>query len=154
MFCNVYYPPHPIELRDLSHKSVFLAGTIDMGNSIDWQKEIEPPLLKLGYNIFNPRRSDWNVNWEQSIWCPEFVEQVDWELNALEQADYIIMRFEPNSISPISLLELGKFGHKMLVCCPKGYWRKGNIDIFCIRYAIPVFNTMEEIINELLLKNQ
>lgn len=44
------------------HFSIFLAGTIDMGNSEDWQAELSKKLLKEINNIiiFNPRRDDWD----------------------------------------------------------------------------------------------
>jgi hypothetical protein len=51
------------------------------------------------------------------------------------------MYFDPNTLSPISLLELGlhaKSG-KLIVCCPEGFYRKGNVDIVCQNFGI--FNT-------------
>jgi len=68
----------------------------------------------------------------------------------------IIMYFESNTQSPISLLELGLFGrrvpvrdtrrrstHRMVVCCPDGFWRKGNVDIVCNRYGIQQFEDLD-----------
>ena len=59
--------------------------------------------------------------------------QVEWELEGLELCDIIIMYFDSNTKSPISLLELGLFAHKkkMIVFCPNGFWRKGNVDVVC-----------------------
>jgi hypothetical protein len=64
------------------------------------------------------------------------------------------MYFSPETKSPISLLELGAYGEKgnMIVCCPDGFWRKGNVDIFCTRHDIPMFNTMEEAVGALRTK--
>ena len=46
--------------------SVFLAGTIDNGNSKNWQKEVieEFRNINLPYNldIYNPRVKEWNPN--------------------------------------------------------------------------------------------
>ncbi|MBQ0740161.1 nucleoside 2-deoxyribosyltransferase domain-containing protein, partial [Aquimarina celericrescens] len=76
------------------------------------------------------------------------------ELDALEQADRIIMYFDPATKSPISLLELGLFAKsgKLLVCCPKGFWRKGNVDIVCERYKVDQVNNLEELIDEVKKK--
>ncbi len=62
----------------------------------------------------------------------KFHEQVTWELEAQSIADVIIYYFAPNTISPITLLELGYFmgtlNHKsMYIYCPKTYDRYGNV---------------------------
>jgi len=33
---------------------------------------------------------------------------------------------------------------KLVVCCPDGFWRKGNFHIICEKYAIPLIETKEE----------
>jgi hypothetical protein len=75
-------------------------------------------------------------------------------MNKLEECDIIFMYFSPGTQSPISLLELGMHcdDHKMIVCCPDGFWRKGNVEIVCTRHNIPLFNTMEEAIGALRTK--
>jgi hypothetical protein len=72
-------------------------------------------------------------------------------LTALEAADIIIMYFAPNSQSPISLLELGLHAKtpKLMVICPEGYWRKGNVDIVCERYGIKMYKNLEEMLGAL-----
>ena len=79
---------------------------------------------------------------------PHFKEQVNWELDALEQADWIIFYFDKHTKSPITLLELGLFAtsKKLLVCCPEGYWKKGNVDIVCQRNQIPQVKDLDAII--------
>jgi hypothetical protein len=49
-------------------------------------------------------------------------------------------------------LEFGLFARtgKMMVCCPEGFWRKGNVDIVCERFNIPQKSNLDEIIKELL----
>ena len=61
------------------------------------------------------------------------------------------MYFDPNTKSPISLLELGLFAHskKLIVCCPEGFWRKGNVDIVCDKYGIPNYDSLEKLLNYL-----
>jgi hypothetical protein len=143
----IYTPPQNIALRDRSMKSVFLAGTIDMGFSDDWQTQLGKWFLSNGYNIFNPRRKDWDSSWIQSYDNPQFSQQVKWELNALDKADWIVMYLAPESKSPISLLELGLHANskKLLVVCPDGFYRKGNVEVVCSMYDIPLFNTIDEL---------
>ena len=129
------------------YKTVFLAGTISESKE-DWQKSIIEAVMDFKKIIFNPRRENWNSDWEQSMNNPKFVEQVNWELEKLELADMIIMNLTPGTMSPISLLEFGMYSKsgKLIVYCPEGFWRKGNIDVTCDRYNIPQVQKFEELI--------
>lgn len=82
-----------------------------------------------------------------------FVEQVEWELNALDKADYIFMYFDPNTKSPISLLELGLYASskKLLVYCPQEFWKSGNIYMVMRKYNIIPAMSIEQAIE--LIKN-
>ncbi len=131
---------------------VFLAGSIEMGKTEDWQQKVTNELSNFDeIIILNPRRDDWDSScFEQSINNKKFKEQVDWELDAQEKADYIIMNFVKDTKSPISLLELGLFARsrKLFVCCPKEFWRKGNVDIVCQKYCgIIPFETLDDLID-------
>jgi len=132
----------------LNKKKVFLAGSIEMGKAEDWQETVTQALSDLDIVILNPRRDDWDVSAEQSIDNEYFREQVEWELDAQDQCDLIVMYFDPNTKSPITLLELGMFLQtgRLLVCCPQGYWRRGNVEIVCERDKVPMFWEMEEFI--------
>lgn len=137
------------------HKTIFLAGSIEMGNAEEWQNYIIEKLSqKDNLIIYNPRRNDWDSSWEQKETNLEFNHQVNWELNKLMVSNIIFMYFSPNTKSPISLLELGLFAStgKMIVVCPDGFWRKGNVQIVCNRYNIPIFNTFEEGFGGLMTK--
>jgi hypothetical protein len=149
---KVIYPTNTIDTKGIK---IFLAGTIDMGNSIDWQQKIIDDFQdfskKKEITILNPRRKDWDSGWIQKIENEQFSGQVNWELDALEKADFIIMFLEKNSKSPVSMLELGLFAdsEKMLVCCEEGFWRKGNIDLVCKRKEISTFENLEDLVWEL-----
>ena len=127
---------------------IFLAGSIEMGAAENWQDRL-CKYLKGHYLILNPRRDNWESSWEQSITNKQFREQVKWELSAMEQADIIPMYFDPTTQSPITLMELGlwagKAPKKLIVCCPEGFWRKGNVDILCAKYGVRQVNSVEEI---------
>jgi len=141
---SLYQPPANIALRNRERKSVFLAGSIEMGKAENWQDEMGKYFHKEGWDVLNPRRDDWDSSWVQTFENAQFYQQVNWELNALEHADLIIMYFDPNTKSPISLLELGLFARsgKIRVVCPDGFWRKGNVEIVCNYYNIPLYNNI------------
>ena len=128
---------------------IFLGGTIDMGNSENWQ-ELVIEHLKNYDNIlvFNPRRGDWNPSWVQDPTPGTmFEEQVTWELETQEASDIMIYNFEPNSKSPITMLELGLFinsGKAICVICNEQFYRYGNIKVVCDRYNVKIFPTLQE----------
>lgn len=154
MTLHIIKPPNALPIQRVNGvvpKSVFLAGSIELGKAADWQTKVTKHLkdevgrYKENYYIFNPRRDDWDSSWEQSIDNPQFNEQVNWELTALDCAKKILMYFDPATKSPISLLELGIYAtsKKMIVCCPNGFWRKGNVDVVCRRYDIPLYSEFD-----------
>ena len=81
--------PNRLESYDDLGITFFLAGTIDNGESLDWQKEISDYSNEIGVNVFNPRRN----NWDKDAGSKEIVRQIDWELEHMEKADYIISNF-------------------------------------------------------------
>lgn len=134
-----------------SRFKIFLAGSIEMGKAENWQEHLEKELQKLGeICVLNPRRDDWNSGWKQEIRNQPFYQQVHWELNGLEEADLIVFYFSPETQSPVTMLELGLFARsgKLVVCCPEGFWRKGNIDIVCEKYGIPMVNNLTDLVQE------
>ena len=135
----------PNEIRD-DGRTIFLAGSIEMGKAENWQEMVAGLLKDEDVILFNPRRDDWDSSWEQSIENGQFREQVEWELRAMEHADRILMYFDPTTKSPISLLELGLFASsgRLIVVCPKGFWRKGNVDIVCKWYNVEQVETIAE----------
>lgn len=132
---------------------LFLAGSIEMGKAEDWQTKVIKALDNPDTVIFNPRRKDWDSSWEQSINNEKFREQVNWEMDGLDQSQFILFYFDPATMSPISLLELGYCsaisGEGLTVCCPKGFWRRGNVEILCYRKDITLFESLDEAIEHL-----
>ena len=132
--------------EDKSFTKVFLAGTIDMGNSKDWQMELYNKFSAMDgrYILFNPRQENWDASRPG-----EMDYQVRWELDHLEEADMIIMYILGNSKSPISLLELGIHAKsdKMYVICENDFYRYDNVRITCDYYGIPLYNSLEDFLN-------
>lgn len=122
---------------------VFLAGSIEMGAAEQWQTIVVKMLG--GITVLNPRRDDWDSSWVASIDNQQFHEQVEWELQAQENADLVLFHFDPTTKSPITLLELGLYKGKAIVHCPTGFWKKGNVDIVCQHYNIRTADSLEEL---------
>ena len=139
-------PPAPLSLK-VGIPAIFLAGSIEQGTAADWQSEVMKALADREVILLSPRRDHWDPTWRQSKDEPHFRGQVEWELEGQERADKIIMYFDPATKSPITLLELGLFAQsgKLIVCCPDGFWRKGNVEIVCERYGIPIVDTLRDL---------
>lgn len=155
---NELKPPKYYEASDVinarsKHRTVFVAGSIEMGKAENWQTKLVEALKDYDVTFFNPRRDDWDPTWEQSVNNEKFVEQVEWELYHLDMADYIVMYLDPNTMSPISLLEFGMYaksaGGKMVVCCPDGFWRKGNVEVVCNYYSVLMYHNIDDMIKML-----
>lgn len=66
----------------------------------------------------------------------------------LQDCSVTAMYLDPQTKSPISLLELGlhAYDDKLIVCCPEGFYRKGNVDIVCETYGIEQVDTLDELV--------
>jgi hypothetical protein len=122
-----------------------------MGSSIDWQSDVEKIFEHKNIKLYNPRRDSWDPSWIQSQNHKQFNSQVNWELSKLEKCDIIFIYFSPDSKAPISLLELGLFidSKKIIVCCPTGFYRHGNISIVCSRKGVPLYDNFYNAIGAL-----
>jgi excisionase family DNA binding protein len=146
---QIFKPPAPLPPAG-GTPSVFLAGSIEMGAAEDWQARLTQALQDLDVWIFNPRRDAWDASWVQSLGNPQFREQVEWELTGLERATAVAMYFAPATKAPVTLLELGLTARagKVVVCCPEGYWRRGNVEVVCARYDLPLVASLDELAAE------
>ena len=136
-----YAAPQIDDTEDNIGRRIFLAGTIDMGNSSDWQNALISRLSddryqNLNITIYNPRRDkEFNVDDQE--------EQIRWELSHLDKADVILVNILPDSKSPITLMEIGLYANsgKLVVVCPKEFYRYDNVRIVCEKYNIPLYNS-------------
>ena len=137
---NVILPPCR-QRAAAGNISVFLAGSIDMGSAVDWQKKVSTTYEKSSVvTIYNPRRDDWDSSWTQSLECDKFVEQVNWELDYMDDATFVFMYISKASQAPISMMEFGriiaKYPEKLIICVEEGFWRRGNFEVICNRQGI------------------
>jgi hypothetical protein len=159
------FSPNPIEEGEYFEEfsftekpfKLFLGGSIEQGIAKPWQQRVSAAFKNDRIVILNPRRPQWDSSWKNVASNKQFRQQVEWELNGLETCTAALMYFDPNTKSPISLLETGLFAHdrlhnqsasgsKLHVVCPKGFWRKGNVDIVCERYYIDQYSSLTKAI--------
>ncbi|KAF1999074.1 hypothetical protein P154DRAFT_523497 [Amniculicola lignicola CBS 123094] len=125
--------------------SIILYGSILASNP--WQDTLAASLSDLPIAILNPLRPDWDSSWVEDISFPKFKEQVEWEMDHGQVADVIVYNFVPGTLTPIVLLELGMHAAtgKAVICCPEGYYKRGNVQMVSLRYGIPLFGTLDEV---------
>lgn len=141
--CRVVMAPKPYTT---DQPKIFLSGSIDAPPAT-WQSLLTAALSHLPITILNPHRKDWDSTWREEVDFAPFREQVNWELDAMEAADVVAVYFNPKSPAPITLMELGLFarGKKMVVACPEGYVKRGNVQIVCRRFGIEVVDNVEQL---------
>ena len=160
---------------NLTSKSIFLGGSIEMDKAENWQKLFIDRFRQsftstlsimnrdIGYlpdiaswKILNPRREKWDSNLEQSINNPQFFQQVTWELDFLKKCKHKVFYFAKDTLSPITLLEFGKFSTKypddVYLYIDPAYLRKGNLEIYCHKYNIRPYESIDSIITTIKSK--
>lgn len=155
---SIYKPKNP-----LNTLYIFLAGSIEMNKAEMWQdnfiskfKEFDINNRKIEEVVFyNPRRDHWDSSWKQSLEDKNFTEQVEWELENIGRSDIIAFYFQPGTNSPISLMELGIVSNdsfncskNVIVLCPDGYHRKGNVDIASLWFDMNRASSMDDLIGK------
>lgn len=152
---NELQSPNQLRIENIHDALVFLAGSIEMGKAENWQKNLIHEFRDdEDVTFLNPRRDDWDSSWKQSRDDPRFVQQVQWELDGIDSVDIVFFYFDPNTMAPVSMAELGyvlggvshgeRDPYQIVVVCPDGFWRQGNVDIMCDRVGVTVHRTLEE----------
>ncbi len=122
---------------------VYIAGAIDMGDAENWQHEV---ILQFAHEesiiLLNPRREKFTDAMEQA--------QIKWELEAMENADLILMWFPEKSEAPISFLEMGLYlrSGKLVLGVEKGFYRQKNIELTAYRYNTSVYYSLDALVRE------
>ncbi|KAH6618696.1 hypothetical protein C7974DRAFT_35246 [Boeremia exigua] len=148
-----YKPPtRPI----ITKPSVILYGSIEPNPAADWQTSLAASLSDLPVEILNPRCDAWDSTWIEDISDLRFKEQVEWEMDHAKVADVIAFYFKPGTLTPITLLELGMYAGtgKAVVCCPDGFYKRGNVQLVCQRYGIELLGSLEELQNSVKARLQ
>ena len=124
----------PIKSNKL--QSIFLAGSMDTQLSHNWRKQVMDAYLG-GYNFFDPTNSNY-----KKLNAFDMKLHIQWELDALAMSDKILLNFLPDALSPISLVELGLYvaSNKLIVVCPKEFYKSSYVHALCEKYSTPMFN--------------
>jgi hypothetical protein len=127
----------------ITKPSVIFYGAIQREPA--WQTSLAASLSDLPIDILDPRRDDWDSTWVEDVSFPKFKEQIEWEMDYAKVADVVVFYFAPEAQTPITLLELGMYAGtgKAVVCCPRGFYKKGNVQIVCLRYGIEMLEDLD-----------
>lgn len=131
--------------KNSHEKYVFLAGSIDNRYFGNWRKETAKK-LETKVNVFDPTNMK-----HDSLNDAEMKSHIIWELDALAIADKILLNFLPDSKSPISLVELGLYvaSNKLIVVCPKEFYKSRYVFTLCEKYNTPIFENLNKALVEL-----
>lgn len=131
----------------ITKPSVILYGSIEPDSANDWQTSLAASLSDLPIAIINPRCDAWDSTWVEDESDVRFREQVEWEMDHAQVANVIAFYFKPGTLTPITLLELGMYAGtgKTVVCCPQGFYKRGNVQIVCRRYGVELVGSLGEL---------
>jgi hypothetical protein len=144
---------------DKTAAKIFLAGSIENGTARKWQEEIVKHFRIYDVIFFNPYRDNWDAEIKNSQSNPNFNNQVNWEMDKIEKSDIIVFNIEPDTKSPITLMELGfcigrlgsiHVSKRLIVRCPSEFWRAGNVELICTRYDVQLVRSFEELKGSLM----
>lgn len=102
---------------------------IDLLNNGVEKINFDFPTLDDRWIMFNPRRPVYDITDET-----QGLIQINWEDHKLKTSDIILFWFPEETLCPITLLELGKYGcrpnvaGKVFVGCHKNYARKFDVE--------------------------
>lgn len=136
--------------------SIFLAGSIEQGLAEEWQSKVIEYLKDSNVVVLNPRRTSWDSSWNIDPHDKRLQGQINWEQEGLVYSDIVFFYFAPNTMSPVTLLELGEVlgwnfasDQKIVVCCPEKYWRYSNVLHTCKRFGVDVHININDALQEL-----
>lgn len=139
----------PTEFNKIHGPMIFLGGSIEMDTAERWQERVVRSFENKNVTFLNPRRDDWDINIKQTCEDKNFRDQVNWELSGISQSDLVVFYIDPNTKSPITLMEIGLVAgleKQTVVCCPDGFYRKGNIEMICDRYDIKMIESFDRLL--------
>ncbi len=129
--------------KESNKKYIFLAGSIDSQVQTNWRKRVTGKLEGSNYILDPTNRKHDELNDVQ------MKKHIEWELDALSMADKIVLNFLPKGMSPISLVELGLYvaTKKLIVVCPKDFYKSRYVFTLCKRYNTPIYHEIDEALN-------
>lgn len=149
-------------LRNHIEVSLFLGGSIELGAAENWQERVIN-LLSANINnfytpvtIYNPRNDNWDSTIDPADPSQKFLfDQITWELEKQQLADINIYYFAADTMSPITLLELG--AHKddnTIIYIDDNFQRKANVQLFCDYYDLQWYDDYNQFANKVVSETQ
>lgn len=134
-----------LPLKEETRQTIFLAGSIDSHLGSNWRTRATEQLNDR-FQVFDPTNEN-----HSSLTDLQMCDHINWELDALETADHILLNLLGDAKSPISLVELGMYvtSNKLLVVCPREFYESRYVGELCARYKTTVFINLEDAIAEL-----
>lgn len=136
-------PAHPT--------TIFLAGPIE----VPWRDAFLRLLAaadlpqSLPVTSYDPVQPKWDSSWREDYATDaNFRAQTDWEMERLDAATVVVVYFDERCKAPVSLLELGLAARsgRAVVGCPRGFWKRGNVQAVCARFSVPLEEDMEGLV--------
>ncbi|MFK7786732.1 MAG: nucleoside 2-deoxyribosyltransferase domain-containing protein [Crocinitomicaceae bacterium] len=122
---------------------IFLAGSMAQESSSNWRKTV---VNQFGdtYHFFVPTHPNHDQTGDD-----EMKTHIEWELNGLAKADFILLNFLADARSPISMVEMGMYiqSGKLIVVCPKNFYKRRYVETLCEKYTTPLFNHLDQLLN-------
>lgn len=149
---KLFKPLDDIKNFSQERLKIFLAGSIEMGKAKNWHDIVQKSIENAEVDVYNPRRDDWDDSWVQSVNNENFKQQVIWEQKGLSISDIVFFYFQEDTKSPISLLEFGQIiwsDKEIIICVEPKFWRRGNIEVLCDSFNIPLHDNLDDAILEL-----
>lgn len=139
----------PTPLAPYSTRSIFLAGGIS--NCADWQTLVADRLAaETDAVIYNPRRTDFDMSAYEEV----SRAQIKWEYHALRLSTVNLFWFPPETLCPVTLLELGSAMERLrpgalMVGCDPEYQRLFDVEcqMNLTNHGI-VFKDLSQLVNE------
>lgn len=142
----VYTSEAALPAANSDKELIFLAGSMGEDAQGTWRDRISNDLSDK-FHFLDPTCHN-----HASLDADGMKKHIQWELEAMELADIILLRFLPDAESPISLVELGlyTFSKKLIVVCPEGFYKYNYLNVLCEKYATPFLANLEEAKEHLL----
>ncbi|PSR90603.1 hypothetical protein BD289DRAFT_481552 [Coniella lustricola] len=116
---------------------------------------IKIPSLK-PLTFYDPYQPNWDSTWKEDYNTDaRYKAQTDWELAHIASSTFHVSYFDPRAKAPVTLLEFGltawhKGKDSVLVGCPPGFWKRGNVVAVCQRRGILVEDSLDGLVKRLL----
>ncbi len=126
MVREIVAPNTVFDITTHNSDKVFIAGGIT--GCRDWQQEFVGVFKEYHKGddvvLYNPRRSDYNIDDEE--------EQITWEYKMIDDSDIVAFWFSSETVQPITLFELGKVlgsGQRVIIGIDPEYPRMNDVKI-------------------------